>query len=257
MWLGHAKGLSFHVPSKRAIVALLRGQQDSSPSTAHSNSVQLSAGDMPKPQTHPVQEDGMAPAVPPCPRCCASIRGLRGSSGACSEQGCPCLAGGCIPNPCLNGGTCIEDGTHPTCLCLPGYGGSSCERRESTGPLSPWSCRHHCAQKSVWVSIFFWLVHGLGSTVLTLSSLPPCLLLWFSAEEVQPQLGQLPGSLLQALLHPEELGGRRVAVQEFWGASGHHPDPRGAGLHQRYVGPAQPAGHGTQNPSTVGLRLED
>uniref|UniRef100_A0A669QSI6 Brevican core protein n=1 Tax=Phasianus colchicus TaxID=9054 RepID=A0A669QSI6_PHACC len=36
--------------------------------------------------------------------------------------------GGCIPNPCLNGGTCIEDGTHPTCLCLPGYGGSSCER---------------------------------------------------------------------------------------------------------------------------------
>lgn len=104
---------------------------------------------------------------------------------------------------------------------------------------------------------FFWLVHGLGSTVLTLSSLPPCLLLWFSAEEVQPQLGQLPGSLLQALLHPEELGGRRVAVQEFWGASGHHPDPRGAGLHQRYVGPAQPAGHGTQNPSTVCLRLED
>ncbi|XP_021232307.1 brevican core protein isoform X2 [Numida meleagris] len=37
--------------------------------------------------------------------------------------------GGCIPNPCLNGGTCIEDGTHPTCLCLPGYGGSSCERQ--------------------------------------------------------------------------------------------------------------------------------
>ncbi|XP_072214452.1 brevican core protein isoform X3 [Excalfactoria chinensis] len=36
--------------------------------------------------------------------------------------------GGCIPNPCLNGGTCIEDGIHPTCLCLPGYGGSSCER---------------------------------------------------------------------------------------------------------------------------------
>ncbi|XP_027765765.1 brevican core protein-like [Empidonax traillii] len=36
--------------------------------------------------------------------------------------------GGCIPNPCLNGGTCIEDDTHLTCLCLPGYGGSSCER---------------------------------------------------------------------------------------------------------------------------------
>ncbi|XP_071656462.1 brevican core protein isoform X4 [Patagioenas fasciata] len=36
--------------------------------------------------------------------------------------------GGCVPNPCLNGGTCTEDGAHPACLCLPGYGGSSCER---------------------------------------------------------------------------------------------------------------------------------
>ncbi|XP_071435672.1 brevican core protein isoform X5 [Pithys albifrons albifrons] len=36
--------------------------------------------------------------------------------------------GGCVPNPCLNGGTCTEDGTNLTCLCLPGYGGSSCER---------------------------------------------------------------------------------------------------------------------------------
>ncbi|NXP53802.1 PGCB protein, partial [Heliornis fulica] len=36
--------------------------------------------------------------------------------------------GGCVPNPCLNGGTCTEDGAHLSCLCLPGYGGSSCER---------------------------------------------------------------------------------------------------------------------------------
>ncbi|NWS64076.1 PGCB protein, partial [Chunga burmeisteri] len=36
--------------------------------------------------------------------------------------------GGCVPNPCLNGGTCTEDGARLTCLCLPGYGGSSCER---------------------------------------------------------------------------------------------------------------------------------
>ncbi|NWV64244.1 PGCB protein, partial [Malurus elegans] len=36
--------------------------------------------------------------------------------------------GGCVPNPCLNGGTCVEEGAHLTCLCLPGYGGSSCER---------------------------------------------------------------------------------------------------------------------------------
>ncbi|XP_014816731.1 PREDICTED: brevican core protein [Calidris pugnax] len=36
--------------------------------------------------------------------------------------------GGCVPNPCLNGGTCTEDGAHLACLCLPGYGGSTCER---------------------------------------------------------------------------------------------------------------------------------
>ncbi|RMB95031.1 hypothetical protein DUI87_28574 [Hirundo rustica rustica] len=40
----------------------------------------------------------------------------------------PGEAGGCVPNPCLNGGTCVEDGARLTCLCLPGYGGSSCER---------------------------------------------------------------------------------------------------------------------------------
>lgn len=75
--------------------------------------------------------------------------------------------------------------------------------------------------------------------MLTLSSLPACSPPWFSAEEVQPRLGQLPGSLLQTLLHPEELGGRGDAVQALRGAPGHHPDPRGAGLHQRYVGMAQ------------------
>ncbi|XP_066193810.1 brevican core protein isoform X2 [Sylvia atricapilla] len=40
----------------------------------------------------------------------------------------PGEAGGCVPNPCLNGGTCVEEGAQLTCLCLPGYGGSSCER---------------------------------------------------------------------------------------------------------------------------------
>uniref|UniRef100_A0A8C9NHW8 Brevican core protein n=1 Tax=Serinus canaria TaxID=9135 RepID=A0A8C9NHW8_SERCA len=61
----------------------------------------------------------------------------------------PC---GCVPNPCLNGGTCVEDGAQLTCLCLPGYGGSSCERRECPG----------CHPGS-------W---GELGSVLTLSSLP-------------------------------------------------------------------------------------
>ncbi|KAM6106396.1 LOW QUALITY PROTEIN: brevican core protein [Pterocles gutturalis] len=42
--------------------------------------------------------------------------------------GIPGEPGGCVPNPCLNGGTCAEDGARLACLCLPGYGGSTCER---------------------------------------------------------------------------------------------------------------------------------
>ncbi|KAH1179811.1 hypothetical protein KIL84_005861 [Mauremys mutica] len=33
----------------------------------------------------------------------------------------------CIPNPCMNGGTCSEEGDHISCICLPGYGGDTCE----------------------------------------------------------------------------------------------------------------------------------
>ncbi|XP_030821126.1 brevican core protein isoform X3 [Camarhynchus parvulus] len=66
----------------------------------------------------------------------------------------PGEAGGCVPNPCLNGGTCVEDGAQLTCLCLPGYGGSGCER-----PLrscSPgWdsfqgSCYRHFSTRRSW-----------------------------------------------------------------------------------------------------------
>ncbi|XP_061771403.1 brevican core protein [Nerophis ophidion] len=32
----------------------------------------------------------------------------------------------CLERPCLNGGTCVE-GEVPTCLCLPGYGGTLCQ----------------------------------------------------------------------------------------------------------------------------------
>nr|XP_033779057.1 brevican core protein [Geotrypetes seraphini]XP_033779058.1 brevican core protein [Geotrypetes seraphini] len=33
----------------------------------------------------------------------------------------------CIPNPCHNGGTCMEMEDRVTCLCLPGHGGDLCE----------------------------------------------------------------------------------------------------------------------------------
>lgn len=95
-----------------------------------------------------------------------------------------CLAGGCIPNPCLNGGTCTEDGTRLACLCLPGYGGSSCERRESPRSHHGWvpsGSRHSLGHRTdgpadinvgksgFW---FFLLAGELESITLTLSSLP-------------------------------------------------------------------------------------
>ncbi|XP_069463262.1 brevican core protein isoform X2 [Ambystoma mexicanum] len=33
----------------------------------------------------------------------------------------------CMPNPCENGGTCIQEGEHISCLCLPGHDGPFCE----------------------------------------------------------------------------------------------------------------------------------
>ncbi|XP_074837528.1 brevican core protein [Carettochelys insculpta] len=37
------------------------------------------------------------------------------------------ISGDCIPNPCRNGGTCSEERDGISCVCLPGYGGATCE----------------------------------------------------------------------------------------------------------------------------------
>ncbi|KAM8794358.1 brevican core protein [Eudromia elegans] len=61
------------------------------------------------------EEEGQpAPSAPPGEGFLAALPGEPGDA--------------CVPNPCLNGGTCSEDGGRTGCLCLPGYGGSACEQ---------------------------------------------------------------------------------------------------------------------------------
>ncbi|XP_019376182.1 PREDICTED: brevican core protein isoform X4 [Gavialis gangeticus] len=60
----------------------------------------------------------------------------------------------CIPNPCLNGGTCSEEEVGISCVCLPGYGGHTCETDlQKCGP--GWdsfqgSCYKHFSTRRSW-----------------------------------------------------------------------------------------------------------
>jgi len=66
---------------------------------------------------------------------------LPGYSGAqCASQ-----AQYCSPNPCLNGGTCNQDGSNPatgTCTCPSGYTGSLCETDVDECAAVPSVCRN-------------------------------------------------------------------------------------------------------------------
>ncbi|XP_069651663.1 brevican core protein isoform X3 [Haliaeetus albicilla] len=79
------------------------------PSTDHG----MPAASLEEEEEEEEEEDQPAPSV-------ATVEGFLAAV--------PGEPGGCVPNPCLNGGTCMEDSARIACLCLPGYGGSSCER---------------------------------------------------------------------------------------------------------------------------------
>ncbi|XP_077432357.1 brevican core protein [Vanacampus margaritifer] len=59
----------------------------------------------------------------------------------------------CGESPCLNGGTCL-DGETPKCLCLPGYGGASCQSDAEACEVG-WEkfqsfCYHHVNTRQSW-----------------------------------------------------------------------------------------------------------
>jgi len=63
-----------------------------------------------------------------CSYCVSSV--CRKSCGTCTGPG--FTIGSCEPNPCLNGGTCQEEGNYDyRCLCRDGYTGRRCENEET------------------------------------------------------------------------------------------------------------------------------
>ncbi|XP_046875905.1 brevican core protein-like [Hypomesus transpacificus] len=56
---------------------------------------------------------------PPTLRMLPNGRAAVGRAGKLSEA--------CLEDPCVNGGTCVEEDGHTKCLCLPSYGGDFCQ----------------------------------------------------------------------------------------------------------------------------------
>ncbi|XP_074422535.1 brevican core protein isoform X4 [Larus michahellis] len=114
------------------------GGSSSMPAVGHEDAVPRPPGsDRGMPAASSEEEEEEEEEEPPAP----SVATVEGFLAAIPGE-----PGGCVPNPCLNGGTCAEDGAHLACLCLPGYGGSTCERPLET--CSPgWDSFHGACYK--------------------------------------------------------------------------------------------------------------
>lgn len=65
------------------------------------------------------------------------------------------IVDGCVENPCVNGGTCVDSGTSVQCLCLPTYGGQFCqmdlEQCEPGWEKFQSNCYKHFSTRQSWV----------------------------------------------------------------------------------------------------------
>ena len=59
-------------------------------------------------------------------------------SSASLAVGGPLNGGPCVPNPCANGGTCMEANGGFDCLCPPGFTGTTCEIPPPVPAVSEW-----------------------------------------------------------------------------------------------------------------------
>ena len=46
----------------------------------------------------------------------------------------------CQPNPCQNGGSCVDQGDGFVCVCPPSIGGKTCQGEDTVGNRSAWLC---------------------------------------------------------------------------------------------------------------------
>lgn len=82
-----------------------------------------------------LEKSGTVAAKPDLSGCCSDLLprlmspGIPGLSSQLHSLN--VLSDDCIPNPCMNGGTCSEEEYRISCICLPGYGGDICETGES------------------------------------------------------------------------------------------------------------------------------
>lgn len=63
----------------------------------------------------------------------------------------------CQSNPCQNGGTCIDEINSFVCLCLPSYGGATCEKGNKITRMHTymiWYKQHHLQQFHLFKSVF-------------------------------------------------------------------------------------------------------